>query len=350
MLIYFSLFLLTFVLTIITLITMIKKLLLTTFIGLGLNSIAQTTSFSLMYHFPAVTPSTGVVDPSPTPTAVGITSGSYNAVGTGSTPSTSNVFSFNGWGTGSFPGGTTAPSAFTGSIDLAKYYEIVLTPQAGYSVNLTSMSFGAFRSGTGVRNWGVRTNKDSYATNASASYTPLGAAASHSVPVISVTGGNTFLWNDDALTTGAPSYATNNICKVLFSGANYTNQTTPFNIRVYAWNAEAGTGTFRIDTVVISGSSTFSLGTGLNKISHDLNAKIQLYPNPAINGVANIKITDVTATKIELINALGNILATQQIGKENDIQLDVTNLPVGTYFVKIQTTEGIKTEKLIISK
>lgn len=329
---------------------MIKKLLVIASVSLCLNSVAQTTPFSLLYHFPAVTPSTGVVDPSPTPTAVGVTSGSFTAVGTGSTPSTSNVFSFNGWGTGSAPGGTTAPSSFTGVIDLGKYYEIVLTPQMSYGVNLTNMSFGAFRSGTGVRNWAVRTNKDGYGANASATYTPLGAASSHSVPVISVTGGNIFLWNDDNLTTGAPSFATNNICRVSFSGSNFVNQVTPYNIRVYAWNAEAGTGTFRIDTVVFEGTATFSLGVGFNKVSHDLNAKIQLYPNPAVNGVANIKITDATATKVELINTLGSIISSRVIGKENDLQLDLTTLPVGTYFVRVETLQGVKTEKLIISK
>jgi hypothetical protein len=75
-----------------------------------------------------------------------------------------------------------------------------------------------------------------------------------------------------------------------------------------------------------------------------------LYPNPASNGVANIKITDVAATKVQLINALGSVISTQIVGKENDLQLDLTTLPVGTYFVRVETLQGVKTEKLIISK
>ncbi|MCE3259907.1 MAG: hypothetical protein K0S12_1548, partial [Bacteroidetes bacterium] len=205
---------------------MIKKLLFLALTGLLAKS-ADSQNFSLYYPFSSVTATTGPVDPTPTPTAAGVTSGAWTAVGTSTNASGSGYFSFSLWGTGATNGNNTT---FTGSIDPGKYYEITLTPQTNYGVSLTNMSFGTSRSGTGVRHWAVRTNKDAYTSNIAATYTALNAAASASAPVISVIANNVFQWNDDALNTGsgAVAFATNNNSNVNFSGANYSLQTTPY--------------------------------------------------------------------------------------------------------------------------
>ena len=148
------------------------------------------------------------------------------------------------------------------------------------------MSFGVSRSGTGVRNWAVRTNKDSYAANMTASYTPQSVAATNTPQPISIQGGSTFFWNDDAV-TGSAAFATYNICKVNFSAVN-ASQFTPFNIRMYAWNAEAATETFRIDTLNINGVAKMSMGVGLPTVSHDINAYIKLYPNLTTDAVITV--------------------------------------------------------------
>lgn len=328
---------------------MIKKLLSIALIAVGVNTI-NAQSFSLYYSFASVpqgsaTPIT--VDPTPAPTATGINSGSFTAVGTGTGSTTSGVFSFVGWGTGATSGNNTT---FTGAIDLNRYYEIVLTPQANYMYTLNNMTFGATRSGTGVRHFAVRTDRSTYANNLAATYTAQSAAASSSPQPISVQGGNTFFWNDDAI-TGNPAFASYNICDVAFVGSNYTNQFTPLSIRMYAWDAEAATGTFRIDTLRINGVATMSLGVGLSKISHDINAKIKLYPNPANEGFVTVDVPSSNYSKIEVMNILGAVVASQNNTlAEEKVKLDLATLPTGTYFVKVSTGDKSYTEKLIISK
>ena len=328
---------------------MIKKLLSIALIASGVSTI-NAQSFSLYYSFNSVPQGTVTqitVDPTPAPTATGINSGSFTAVGTGTGSSTNSVFSFVSWGTGATNANN---STFTGSIDLNKYYELVLTPAPNYVVTLNNMTFGATRSGTGVRHWGVRTNKDSYTANAPATYTAFSAAASSATIPVTVETGNTFLWTADAV-TGSAAFATYNICNVNFNAATHTNQNTPFNIRMYAWDAEAATGTFRIDTLTINGVATMSMGVGLPTVSHDINAKIKLYPNPSTDGVIIVDAPFTNYTKIEVLNILGAVVASQNNTlAEEKIKLDLATLPTGTYFVKVTSGNKAYTEKLIISK
>ncbi|MBA2613187.1 MAG: T9SS type A sorting domain-containing protein [Bacteroidetes bacterium] len=326
---------------------MIKKLLSIALVAVGVKTI-NAQSFSLYYPFTSVQGTVALIttDPTPAPVATGVTSGSFTAVGTGTGSTTNGVFSFVGWGTGATTGNNTT---FTGAIDLNKYYQITLTPQANYIVTLNSMSFGATRSGTGVRHWAVRTNKDAYTANVAATYTAYSSAASSTPQPISVQGGNTFFWNDDAVINPA-AFATYNMCGVTF-GANCANQFTPFNIRMYAWDAEAATGTFRIDTLTINGIATMSLGVGLPTISHDINAKIKLYPNPNTDGIVIVEPATTDYSKIEVVNILGAVVASQNNAlAEEKIRLDLTSLPIGTYFVKITSGDKVYTEKLIIAK
>ncbi|MCW3077669.1 MAG: hypothetical protein JWO32_2278 [Bacteroidetes bacterium] len=327
---------------------MIKKLLTIacfTVMAASMNS----QNFSLYYSFSSVTGTANpiTVDPTPAPSATGVTSGSFTAVGTGTGSTTNGVFSFVGWDLGATNANNTT---FNGSLNLSKYYEIVLTPQPNYAVSLTNMTFGATRSGTGVRHFAVRTNRDGYVANTAATYTPYSSAASASVQPISVQGGNTWFWNDDA-TVSPASFATYNICSANFSGPSFTNQATPYNIRMYAWDAEGSGGTFRIDTVRINGVATFSPGVGLPKLSHDINANFKLYPNPSNDGVAVLEVTSVSVSKVEMITVLGAVVASQNIAlNEEKIKLDLATLPAGTYFVRVTSEKGISSEKLIITK
>lgn len=317
---------------------MIKKLLFTAFLALSLMNI-RAQSFSLVYLFSAVTATTGTVDPTPAPTATGVVSGSFTAVGLNANPTTTNVFAFQGW-----PAGATASSnvTFTGSLDPTKYYEIVLTPTVNYVVSLTNMYFYMNRSNTGARHWAVRSNKDGYAASESAT-----AMGSGTGTVITVENGNTFFWSDWAVTTTSIA---KNLCMVSFTGGNFANQFTPFNIRIHAWDGSSTGGSWRVDSVAINGTSTFSMGVGLPKLSHDLNAGFKLYPNPTNDGVVVIEASKNNVNKIEVLNILGAVVVTQNDILENKIKLNLTSFAEGTYFVRITSGDKISTEKLIISK
>lgn len=316
---------------------MIKKLLSIVLTLIGLETLTSQ-NFNLVYQFSAVTatPNTGTVDPTPTPTAVGVNSGSFTANGIGTAPTTTNVFAFTSWTTGTTP-------------ELTKYFEITLTPQQSYVVTLNQMSFYAGRSNTGPQKWCVRTNKDSYTSNAVGSTSLISASSTGSI--INVNANNEFNWGSIPTNSATVSSAWRNNCLVTFDPSNCSNQFTPFNIRFYAFNATSNAGSFRIDSVVIYGNATYSLGVGLNKITHDINAKIKLYPNPANEGYVTIDAASSDYSKIEVINVLGAVVASHNNTlAEEKIKLNLATLPEGTYFVKVTNGNKYYIEKLIVTK
>lgn len=224
---------------------MIKKILSIAFVCAAF--IAHSQNFTLTYPFSAVTSTTGLIDPTPTPTAVGVTSGSFTAVGTpGGNPNASGRFSFQGWPTGSATGtvSTDIYANMTGTINTGEYYEITIAPQSGYTLTLNSIAFGVRRSGTGIRNYSVRSSIDGYANNLTASVLTN--------TNLSVVGTNEFFWNFDATSTSADQIgSTINLSSAII--------TTSVSFRFYAWNSEVGGatgGTFSIDNVLINGSAS----------------------------------------------------------------------------------------------
>ena len=96
-------------------------------------------------------------------------------------------------------------------------------------------------------------------------------------------------------------------------------------------------------------SSTETLpATSINEIKTVQSDGIKLYPNPT-TGIANIAIPNNMEVKtISIFDISGRML-------KNDINfmsniLDLSNLNNGTYFLKIQTSLGQTTHKVIIKK
>lgn len=317
---------------------MIKNLLSASLLFLSLSVFSQ--AFNGMYPFSGVmsgTASTGPIDPTPPPTATGLTFASFAAVGTGTAPSAGGVFSFSGWDV-SITNGNDAYATYTGAINPNKYYEVSLNPTAGYAVDITSISFNMLRSSTGPRNWSIRCSKDSYSSNLPAS---VGTNTA-----LSVVGSNIFFWNLDA--TGNTIQQKG--CVVNPSGTNYVAQTTPYTFRFYAWNAENVAGTFRIDTVIFSGLA--SGGAGIAEYTQDLNSNFKIYPNPSNDGVVYLDTKKINYSKIEVVNILGNVVAIEnkEATVHEKIRLDLNTLPSGTYFVRITSGSKIYTERFFITK
>ncbi len=313
-----------------------KKLLFTIQALTGISVlIAQTTSFTLTYDFAQVssttTACTGTVDPTPPPTATGLTSGSFIAVGTSSCPSTNGFFSFSGWGLGATNGNN---NTFTGSLIPNKYYEITITPQTSYSINIDSISFKSNRSGTGPRFWSVRSSNDGFINNLPAVSTNTN---------VSVTVNNEFKWNADSI-----------VATTIQSGFKVypalTNITNALSFRWYAWNAEGTAGTYRIDDVNIYGSVTFV--TNVATFSHNLNTHFTIFPNPASgNSVYLIPQNMKDISFVEIIDALGNtIYKNNKIENTEKISLNLENIPEGVYFVRLGSPKNFYLEKLIINK
>lgn len=318
---------------------MIKHLLSISILFLGVNAFSQ--SFSVMYDFGSVmsgTANTGTVDPTPPPTAAGVTFGSFMANGTPTATSANGVFAFSGWDVG-VVGGNDNYSTYTAAINPAKYYEVTITPTSG-TVSLSSITFNMSRSSTGPRTWVVRSNKDSYGAN-------LPAMVSGNTN-INVQATNVFFWALDSYTvTGGKQEpgATINL-----SGPNFTNQTTPFTFRWYPYNAENTAGTFRIDTVRFNGTVTGA--SGIAEYTQDINSAFKIYPNPSNDGFVFVDTKKLNFSKIEVVNILGATVATEnkEATRSEKLKLDLNTLPAGTYFMRITAGDKVYTERFFITK
>jgi hypothetical protein len=261
------------------------------------------------------------------------------AIGTPTNTSAGGVFAFSGWDN-TITNGNDAYATYTGAINPAKYYEVTITPNAS-SVTLNSITFNMSRSSTGPRNWAVRSDKSAFANNIAASV--VGTNTN-----INVQAGNVFFWILDSYTaTGGKQEVGSTIT---LSGPNYINQTVPTVFRFYAWNAESGAGTFRIDTVRFNGSVTIS--SGVNEFNQDLNSTIKIYPNPSNDGVVFLDTKKVNYSRIEVLNILGSTITIEnkEAVTNNKIRLDLNTLPSGTYFVRVTSSDKVYTERFFIAK
>ncbi len=131
----------------------------------------------------------------------------------------------NGVNTSSGSGDFSARSWSTNStIDLTDYYRFSIAPNDGYQLNLTSLELDERRSGTGIRQWSVRSNLDNFASDLSPS--PF------SVP-------------DNTATRTEQS--------IPLSSASFSQLRAEVEFRIYGYQAERSTGTWRIDNVKLSG-------------------------------------------------------------------------------------------------
>lgn len=135
--------------------------------------------------------------------------------GSGLNPSAgSGAFSARSWSTNS-------------TIDLTDYYRFSITPNAGFQLNLTSLELDERRSGTGIRRWSVRSNLDNFASDLSPS--PF------SVP---------------------DSTATRTEQNTPLGVTNFSRLRAEVEFRIYGYQAERSTGTWRIDNVKLAGQIT----------------------------------------------------------------------------------------------
>lgn len=127
-----------------------------------------------------------------------------------------------------YPAGDGSTDAYSGTpwptalaLDANSYLEFTIAPQAGYMMTLASFDLKHRRSSTGVRAWEIRSSLDNY----------LMVLASGTIP------DNT---NWHPATCVLP--------------AEMTDLTSPVTFRIFGFNAEALTGTWRFDDVSVGGT------------------------------------------------------------------------------------------------
>ena len=286
----------------------------------------------LLYTFDSVKTTSGMIDPTPAPVGgPGITCASFMAVGTPPNSLAAFRFDFSGWALGSTGGAAdTLFSGMTGSVNTAEYYEVSLTPGAGYSITEDSIKFDFDRSSAGVRTYSVRSSLDGYTANLNAVY---GLPTTN----VDVQAGNVFFLKKDITTL-----QTRNI---IVLGPTFMNLVTPITFRFYGWNAEGTGGTFSIDNVNFIGSST--LLTGINEKEE---TSVRLFPNPTTNGIVTLDIANLSGkTAITVYDIIGNNIFSTETSSAQQL-IDLSNQANGSYFVSIKNAKEVITKKIILNK
>jgi hypothetical protein len=83
---------------------------------------------------------------------------------------------------------------------------------------------------------------------------------------------------------------------------------------------------------------------GMNELT---NGQVMIYPNPATE-LVNIK-SDYTITGIDVMNFVGQTVYTISDVDAKTAKLNVVTYKPGVYFVKVSTTEGIRTVKITVT-
>ena len=81
--------------------------------------------------------------------------------------------------------------------------------------------------------------------------------------------------------------------------------------------------------------------TSTNGIDSNNDQEMAIYPNPT-NGVLYVK-SGSSVQKIELIDISGNTL----ISETSSNSIDLSNLPVGVYFLKVYTNDKVVSKKVV---
>ena len=96
------------------------------------------------------------------------------------------------------------------------------------------------------------------------------------------------------------------------------------------------------------GSDTIDIQFPAVGIDEPGNSSIVFYPNPATD-VVNVK-SNATIQNIEVMNFVGQSVFTLNSVDSKTTKINVTSLRAGVYFVKVTTSEGIRTAKITVTR
>ena len=78
------------------------------------------------------------------------------------------------------------------------------------------------------------------------------------------------------------------------------------------------------------------------------NVTFNVYPNPN-NGAFTLDLGENTEAFIEIYNAVGNLVYSKQVNQSN-VNVALTNVIEGVYFIKVQSKEGLTVRGIVINK
>ena len=125
----------------------------------------------------------------------------------------------------------------------------------------------------------------------------------------------------------------------LLPGRNYYYRVMPYSPLM---TCQGFTNSTSFTTAVVTGATTL-----------DLDASLQLFPNPVHGGIVNVFIAQREAATANLVltDALGRPVLQQNysdISDQRDLQLDVSRLPNGVYTLRWQAGQQFISRKLVV--
>ncbi len=300
-----------------------RKLLLCGLTIFAFFSSAQ--NFTGVYTFSNVTASSGTLDPTPVPVVQGLLFKPFLATHPAGNSNASGRFSFTGWPVGATNADNNYGN-FTAALSPTLFYEVSLEVLPGYTLQLENIDFRVRRSGTGIRNYCVRSSLDNYTNNL--------AASTGTNSKLSVILNNIFFWRYDSVSTSSDQRGS-----AVQGGSSFSAITGTVNFRFFAWNAEAYGGTFSIDDVRFIGLIKDSLYTD-NPLNVTVSPTIRLniFPQPVhdrifIQGAEQIR-------RVEVLNAEGRVVYNDDHNGETLMEIKTAAWSNGIYILSVSRSDG----------
>jgi hypothetical protein len=125
------------------------------------------------------------------------------------------------------------------------------------------------------------------------------------------------------------------------------NSSIAVNYMVYDASPAKGTNLYRLKEIDIDNKFDYS---AIRRVNFDIKSTYSIYPNPAKNTIQITVDNNSSANaNVEVINMQSQVLLKKQINMAvQPVQLDVSFLVPGTYFMKIIAADGTVTlEKFV---
>ncbi|MCW3084862.1 MAG: hypothetical protein JWP12_2228 [Bacteroidetes bacterium] len=359
--------------------------------------IVSTTGWAQIYWNFGVTAALSAYPTSGIP--ANITIDSVRGGNSTGTPFLSTTSASSGY-TGFSAGGNAGLTAKAGPLDYtvntatgSAFYEITLTPAAGYYVSVTGIGFGSRSTGTGPKKYSIRTDVDSYATEQAGdtinSATSAWGYRTQTLAINGVAGTAVKIriyGYDGAGTVGAVNFRLDDLGLLATAvGANPTIALDPqdaaacigssamfgitaFGAGSYQWEQNSGSGFFALSNGgVFSGVDTDTLMisdiTGLNGnmyrciamngSGNDTSASALLTVNPTV--VPSVSISGPSTTICESDSVVGiatslnpgsagnyiwSVVGVGPVGNDSVLVIPAGTVPAGTYTVSCQMTSN----------
>ena len=90
--------------------------------------------------------------------------------------------------------------------------------------------------------------------------------------------------------------------------------------------------------------------TGIEEIDAEENS-VEVFPNPT-TGLLNISFenSDLGGYNVEIYDALGRLVASENVNASGNYTMDISAYPEGLYVVRISTTAFVANKKIMLTK